>query len=99
MWMWWLPDLFTPIDNGTAFSVVVVNGTVGNGTVGWTMAEGKIDGLDVALTFLDNGTTTAGSLTPDCGTLSWPGSGTVWRATEDAIQTVHVIAMNHLDVG
>lgn len=87
-------DLVSPYDNATMFTVVVVNGTVG-----WTLAEGKIDGLDVALTFLDNGTTTAGTLSPDCGTLSWVGSSTVWRASEDAIQTVHVIAMNHLDVG
>lgn len=71
---------------------------VGGGQ-GWTLAEGQLssDNSTVVLS-LDAGGVLHGNVSDDCSTMMWDNDS-AWRKTATLPKRVHVVAMNHLDVG
>lgn len=74
------------------FSAVMIRGG------GWTLGNGNIDfSAGTATINFDTGVFLSGSVSSDCKTFMWNNTS-VWRAQSN-IDVVHIIGMNHLDVG
>jgi hypothetical protein len=77
-----------------SFTSIVVNGTEG-----WTFGRGQIDystNASVQIEF-DNGISLKGNLSKGCKQIDWDND-TRWGKLSQ-VKSVHVIHMNHLDVG
>ena len=83
--------------NGS-WEVLYLNAPVGPS---WTAGVGQFsaDNLTTSL-LLNSGSSLHGSVTGGCSTITW-NDGSIWKATPapPTITDVHIVAMNHLDVG
>lgn len=65
---------------------------------GWTFGTGQLEnGNTTTVLTLDNGITLNGNVSSDCSIVYWD-NGSSWRKTS-GIDIVHLVMMNHLDVG
>lgn len=83
-------------DTAGSFTVVVLRRV--NAT--WTLAKGVIaTNNTIALTVVDTGDVHYGEVQDDCSTIVWPHwNASAWRR-HSGQDVVHIVAMNHLDVG
>jgi hypothetical protein len=88
------PDDISLYNGGTEVTAVVLSGNEG-----WTLLVGKLTGANLVWYMLDNGSEFPTVMSADCSTMSWTTNGATWKKTSAVPQTVHVVAMNHLDVG
>lgn len=81
-----------------AWNVTYLNAPVGpSWTAGW--GQFSADNLTTTLQ-LNSGSSLQGSVSGGCGVITW-NDGSIWKASPAApvITDVHIVAMNHLDVG
>lgn len=84
----WTPDL-----GAGAFSAVAIRGG------GWTLGQGFISADNTTATIVfDTGVSLSGNVTDGCTTIMWNNTS-IWRQKAGGIDVVHIVSMNHLDVG
>lgn len=88
----WRPGGAYPVG---AFSAVYIQGSA----PGWTLGEGQLGaGNGTATIAFDSGVTLSGTVSDACSTIVWD-NGSSWRKTTALPKKVHMVFMNHLDIG
>jgi hypothetical protein len=90
-------DWTTPPTSG-AWTVTYLNAPVGPS---WTAGSGQLSADNTTATvLLNSGQALSGIVSGGCSVISW-NDGSIWKAAPKppVITDVHIVAMNHLDVG
>lgn len=92
-----LYDEYELLWRGPSFPAGAFTSTFVSGGGGWGLGEGQLsaDNSTATISF-DTGISLHGNVTDGCTTISWD-NGSSWR--KSLKKRVHVVAMNHLDVG